>query len=324
MTANNPGPDDARDEQQDEDHEHAHEHELGPLAELVTLRDWLRYAVTRFNREGLFFGHGCKDAYDEAAWLLLHTLSLPLDRLEPFLDACITAQEREILLDAIEKRVAQRVPTAYITQEAWLGDFRFYVDERVIVPRSYFAELLGEGLSPWVEDEHAIEDALDLCTGSGCLAILMAHVFPNARVVGADLSQDALEVARINRERYGFDDRIELVQSDVFSGLANRRFDLIISNPPYVTADSMARLPAEYRHEPRMALESGEDGLDIVRQIIAQASAHLTPDGVLAVEVGHNRHIVDAAFPNLPLVWLSVGSGEDAIFVIRASDLPRD
>lgn len=306
----------------DHDHEHTHEHELGPLAELVTLRDWLRYAVTCFNRGGLFFGHGCKDAYDEAAWLLLHTLSLPLDRLEPFLDACITARERECLLEAIEKRVDERVPTAYITQEAWLGDFQFYVDERVIVPRSYFAELLGEGLAPWIDDEHAIEDALDLCTGSGCLAILMAHMFPNARVMGADLSPDALDVARINRERYGLEDRIDLIQSDVFAGLTNQRFDLIISNPPYVTADSMKNLPAEYLHEPRMALASGEDGLDVVRRIIAEARAHLTPKGVLAVEVGHNRQLVEDAYPMLPLVWLSVGGGEEAIFIIRASDLP--
>lgn len=299
-----------------------HEHELGPLAELVTLRDWLRYAVSRFNREKLFFGHGCADAYDEAAWLLLHTLSLPLERLEPFLDACITAEERETVLAAIERRVVERVPTAYITQEAWLGDFQFYVDERVIVPRSYFAELLGEGLAPWIADEHAVENVLDLCTGSGCLAILMAHVFPNAHVVGADLSQDALDVAHINRARYALEQRIELVRSDVFEGLAGRRFDLIVSNPPYVTADAMACLPSEYLHEPRMALEAGQDGLDVVRKIIAQARTHLTADGVLAVEVGHNREIVDAAFPDLPLVWLSAGATQDAVFVIAAGDLP--
>lgn len=304
-------------------HAQEHEHEMGPLAELVTLRDWLRYAVTRFNREGLFFGHGCADAYDEAVWLLLHTLSLPLDRLEPFLDACITAEERESLLAAIERRVAERIPTAYITNEAWLGDFRFYVDQRVIVPRSYFAELLGDGLSPWIEDEASVAEALDLCTGSGCLAILMAHVFPNSHVVAADLSDDALAVARRNVADYRLDDRIELVRSDVFDALAGRRFDLIVCNPPYVTAAAMAELPPEYLHEPRMALAAGDDGLDVVRRVIATARAHLHDNGVLAVEVGHNRHLVEQAFPDLPMIWLSATGGEDAVFVLRAEDLPH-
>jgi ribosomal protein L3 glutamine methyltransferase len=304
-------------------HAQEHEHELGPLAELVTLRDWLRYAVTRFNREGLFFGHGCTDAYDEAVWLLLHTLSLPLDRLEPFLDACITAEEREALLAAIERRVAERIPTAYLTHEAWLGDFRFYVDQRVIVPRSYFAELLGDGFSPWIEDEAAVGAALDLCTGSGCLAILMAHVFPHAHVVAADLSDDALAVARRNVGDYRLDDRIELVRSDVFDALAGRRFDLIVCNPPYVTATAMADLPPEYLHEPRMALAAGDDGLDVIRRVVAEARAHLHDNGVLAVEVGHNRHLVEEAFPDLPMIWLSATGGEDAVFVLRAADLPH-
>lgn len=299
-----------------------HEHEHGPLAELVTLRDWLRYAVSRFNREELFFGHGCADAYDEAVWLLLHTLSLPLDRLEPFLDACITCEERESMLAVIERRVEERIPVAYITREAWLGSFRFYVDERTIVPRSYFAELLGEGFSPWIEDERSVSSALDLCTGSGCLAIVMAHVFPNAHVVAADLSPDALDVARRNVSDYGLEEQIELVRSDVFNGLAERHFDLIISNPPYVTAQAMDSLPAEYLHEPRMALASGEDGLDVVRQIIAHARQHLNPGGILAVEVGHNRARVEQAFPDLPLIWLSGSDGDDKIFLIHAEDLP--
>lgn len=299
-----------------------HEHESGPLAELVTLRDWLRYAVSRFNREGLFFGQGCADAFDEAAWLLLHTLSLPLDKLEPFLDACITSEEREALLQVIERRTMERLPAAYITNEAWLGDFRFYVDPRVIVPRSYFAELLGEGFSPWIEDERSISDVLDLCTGSGCLAILMAHVFPNAHVVAADLSEDALDVARRNIADYHLEERVEPVRSDVFSGLQGRRFDLIVCNPPYVTAASMHDLPAEYRHEPRMALAAGDDGLDVVRRVIGEAGRHLAPGGVLAVEVGHNRHIMEQAFPDLPLIWLSATGGDDKVFLLNAEDLP--
>lgn len=307
----------AQDALQDDEHEH------GPLAELVTLRDWLRFAVTRFNRASLFFGHGCADAYDEAVWLLLHTLSLPLNRLEPFLDACITSEEREALLDVIDRRVNERLPAAYLTGEAWLGDFRFKVDPRVIVPRSFFAELLGDGLEPWIRDVHEVSDALDLCTGSACLAILMSHVFPNARVVGADLSDDALSVAHENVTAYGLENRVELIRSDVFSGMGQRRFDLILSNPPYVTAEAMENLPAEYLHEPRMALAAGDDGLEVVRRILDEARHYLKPGGVLAVEVGHNRHMVEMAFPTLPLVWLSAGGVDDCIFLITRENLPQ-
>lgn len=303
------------------EHHDEHEHEHGPLAELVTLRDWLRYAVTRFNRRGVFFGHGCTDAYDEAAWLLMATLALPLERLEPFLDACITSEERDELFARINRRVDERVPTAYLVNEAWLGEFRFYVDERVIVPRSFFAELLEDGFAPWVDDPEAVGSALDLCTGSGCLAVLMAHAFPQAGIVAADLSTDALEVAARNIADYGLDERIELVRSDVFGGLAGRRFDLIISNPPYVTAAAVAALPAEYLHEPQMALGAGEDGLDVVRRLLAEAREHLNPGGILAVEVGHNRALVEEAFPNLPLTWLSTRGGEDMVFAVRREDL---
>ena len=306
----------------DDGHHHDHEHEGGPLAELVTVRDWLRYAVTRFNRGGLFFGHGCGDAYDEAVWLVLSTLALPLDRLEPFLDACIPSDERPALYEAINRRTDERVPTAYLTHEAWLGDFRFYVDERVIVPRSFFAELLEDGLSPWIEDPEEVVSALDMCTGSGCLAVLMAHAYPNADIVAADLSGDALEVAERNVADYALEDRIELVKSDVFSALQGRSFDLILSNPPYVTAEAMDALPAEYLHESRMALASGEDGLDVVRVLLAQAADHLNPGGLLAVEVGHNRAIVESAFPELSFTWLSARGGDDMIFILRREELP--
>ena len=303
------------------DHDDQHEHDHGPLAELVTVRDWLRYAVTRFNRAGIFCGHGVQDSFDEAVWLILGSLALPLDRLEPFLDACIPGEERGALLEAIEQRADERLPTAYILGEAWLGDFRFTVDERVIVPRSFFAELLEDGLAPWVEDPEAISAALDLCTGSGCLAILMAHAFPNADITAVDVSADALDVARINVADYGLEDRIELVRSDVFDALGDRRFDLILSNPPYVTAEAMDALPPEYLHEPHMALASGEDGLDVVRRLLAEAGAHLNPGGILAVEVGHNRAIVEAAFPDLPFTWLSTRGGDDMVFLLRREDL---
>src|SRR5574337_114625 len=275
----------------DDDHAHGetcdcedHHQHTGPVEELVTVRDWLRYAVTRFHRAGLFFGHGSMEAYDEAAYLILHTLALPLGRLEVLLDACITSEERPAVWEIIERRTVERIPAAYLTHEAWMGEFRFYVDERVIVLRSYFGELLEDGLAPWVEDAERVSSALDLCTGSGCLAILMAHAFPQAHVTAVDLSAEALEVARHNVADYHLQERIELIQSDLFTSLGKRRFDLIISNPPYVTSAAMAQIPAEYRHEPELALAAGKDGLDVVRHILAGAKRHLNPGGVLAVE----------------------------------------
>ena len=301
--------------------EHDHEHEHGPLAELVTVRDWLRYAVTRFNRAGCFYGHGLSDAYDEAVYLILHTLALPLDRLEPFLDACIPGDEREDILEVIEKRAVDRLPAAYITGEAWLGEFRFQVDKRVIIPRSYFAELLHDGFSPWVQDPDAVTAAMDMCTGSGCLAILMAFAFPNAEIVAVDISQDALDVAAANIAAYGLEDRIRLVKSDGFAQVPEQRFDFILSNPPYVTREAMEALPAEYLHEPGLALGSGEDGLDLVRKLLADAPRYLAPEGLLAIEVGHNREIVEEAFPALSPTWLSAPSGDDKIFVLEAGQL---
>ena len=301
--------------------EHDHEHEHGPLAELVTVRDWLRYAVTRFNRAGCFYGHGLQDAYDEAVYLILNTLALPLDRLEPFLDACIPGDEREDILEVIEKRAVDRLPAAYITGEAWLGEFRFKVDKRVIIPRSYFAELLHDGFSPWVQDPEAVTAAMDMCTGSGCLAILMAFAFPNAEIVAVDISQDALDVAAANIAAYGLEDRIRLVKSDGFAQVPEQRFDFILSNPPYVTREAMDALPAEYLHEPGLALGSGEDGLDLVRKLLADAPRYLAPEGLLAIEVGHNREIVEEAFPALSPTWLSAPSGDDKIFILEAGQL---
>ena len=303
----------------DDDHDHEHEH--GPLAELVTVRDWLRYAVTRFNRAGCFYGHGLQDAYDEAVYLILHTLALPLDRLEPFLDACIPGDEREDILEVIEKRAVDRLPAAYITGEAWLGEFRFEVDKRVIIPRSYSAELLHDGFSPWVQDPEAVTAAMDMCTGSGCLAILMAFAFPNAEIVAVDISQDALDVAAANIAAYGLEDRIRLVKSDGFAQVPEQRFDFILSNPPYVTREAMEALPAEYLHEPGLALGSGEDGLDLVRKLLADAPRYLAPEGLLAIEVGHNREIVEEAFPTLSPTWLSAPSGDDKIFILEAGQL---
>ena len=292
--------------------------------ELVTLRDFLRWAVSRFNEAGLHFGHGRRDAYDEATYLLLHSLHLPLDRIEPFLDAALTESERETVSALLERRIRERIPAAYLTHEAWLGDFPFYVDERVIVPRSHIADLLlDESLAPWIVKAEAIHDALDLCTGSGCLAILLAHAFPNVRIDAADISADALEVAARNVADYELGDRIGLIRSDLFAGLVGRSYDLIISNPPYVTGQSMRALPAEYRHEPALALASGEDGMDAVRGILAGARAHLKPAGMLAVEVGGNRAIVEHVFPRLDFTWLESEAGEGMVFLLQREQLPE-
>ncbi|KAF7600548.1 MAG: 50S ribosomal protein L3 N(5)-glutamine methyltransferase [Candidatus Dactylopiibacterium carminicum] len=311
------------DEDCDCGHDHEHDHHHDPIDELVTVRDLIRYATSQFNRAGLFFGHGSSEAYDEAVYLVLHTLHLPLDWLDPFLDACIPSDERAEVLAVLRRRTEERLPAAYLTQEAWLGDFRFYVDERVIVPRSFCFELLEAGFEPWIEDPLQVSRALDLCTGSGCLAILLAHHYPNAQVDAIDLSPDALEVARRNVADYGLEEVVRLIESDVFEALGDEQYDLILSNPPYVTPEVMEALPEEYRHEPEMALAGGgEDGLTIVRRIIEGARRHLTDDGILVVEVGHNRELVEAAWPDIEFVWLSNTSEESRVFLLRADQLP--
>ncbi|MDP2142645.1 MAG: 50S ribosomal protein L3 N(5)-glutamine methyltransferase [Gallionella sp.] len=293
----------------------------GTAHNLETVRDWLRFAVSRFNQAKLFFGHGSNDPYDEAAYLILHTLHLPVDRLEPFLDARLTDSERAEVLNVIQRRVEQRVPAAYLTNEAFLGDFRFYVDERVIVPRSFISELLRDQLSPWIAEPEEISSVLDLCTGSGCLAILAAYAFPNALVDAVDLSPDALAVAERNVSDYVLQDRIELIQSDLFAKLGGRKYDLIISNPPYVDAESVALLPQEYLHEPEMSLGSGNDGLDATRVILEQAADHLSDNGILIVEIGHNRDVLEAAYPDLPFTWLDVSAGDQYVFMLVRNDL---
>lgn len=289
---------------------------------LKTVRDCLRFAVSRFNEGELFFGHGNTAAYDEAAYLILHTLHLPLDRLEPFLDAVLTQDELYEVLNIIEKRVEQLIPAAYLTHEAWLGDFRFYVDERVIVPRSFISELLQEQLAPWVDDAEGVSRVLDMCTGSGCLAILAAHAFPHAEVDAVDISQDALEVAQRNIADYGLQERVHALQSDLFARLKGSKYDIIISNPPYVDAAAVAALPPEYLHEPKLALGSGKDGLDATRVILKHAAAHLNPGGILVVEIGHNRDALEAAYPELPFTWLDVAAGDEYVFLLHKEDLP--
>ncbi|HKW80473.1 MAG TPA: 50S ribosomal protein L3 N(5)-glutamine methyltransferase [Casimicrobiaceae bacterium] len=289
--------------------------------DLETVRDWVRYAVSRFNAAGVSFGHGLADAYDEAVYLVLHTLSLPLDRVDTFLPGRVTQEERAELARVIERRVDERIPAAYLTHEAWLGGFRFFVDERVIIPRSYIADLLPDGLGPWLPDAGAVQSALDLCTGSGCLAILLAHHYPNADIDATDISPDALTVAQRNVAEHGLQDRINLIRSDLLSNLTEKTYDLIICNPPYVTAMAMEELPPEYRHEPVLALAGGDDGLDAVRVVLAKAPQFLAAGGLLVTEVGHNRSATEKAFPRLPFTWLATQGADDSVFLLRREEL---
>jgi len=291
-------------------------------ANLRTLRDVLRYAVTRFNEKPLFFGHGQIDAFDEAAFLVMRTLSLPLERMDFFLDAFLTHAEIHSLIELIERRVKKRLPAAYLVGEAWLQGYRFNVDARVIVPRSFIAELLKDELSPWVADVGSVGSVLDLCTGSACLAIIAADVFPGARVDAVDISVDALAVAARNVEDYGLGERVRLLESDLFEAVAGERYDLIVCNPPYVTDASLTKLPREYTHEPTLALAGGPDGLDVVRRVIRAASRHLSAEGILVVEVGDGRSAVEREYPRLPLTWATTSGGDDMVFVAHASELP--
>ncbi len=290
-------------------------------SDFSTVRDLLRYAVSRFNRAGLFFGHGSSDALDEAAYLILHTLHLPLDKLDPFMDARLLPEEIAALLDVIARRSDDRVPAAYITNEAWLGSYRFFVDERVLVPRSFIAELIPQQFAPWVTDPFAVGDILELCTGSGCLSIMMADAFPRAQVDAVDISTEALEVALRNVDDYALTGRINLIASDLYEHTGGRRYDMIIANPPYVNADSMTHLPAEYGHEPQIALAGGTDGMDLVRRIVDGAAARLTPGGILMVEIGNEREHCEAAFPTLEMTWLTTSAGDDMVFLTTAEQL---
>lgn len=289
-------------------------------SELRTICDLVRWAMSEMQRFEITLGHGTADDWEEATFLVLRTLKLPFDRLETFWNARLTDDEVWEVLKNIDARVHDKVPAPYLVHEAWLTEHPFYVDERVLIPRSYIAELLQEQLTPWVEPEK-VNTVLDMCTGSACLAILAQEAFPHAQVTGADISLDALEVAKINRTRYGMDDTLELIQSDVFEQLGKRRFDLIISNPPYVTQQAMDELPAEYRHEPALALEAGEDGMDFMRRFMLALKEHLTEDGLAVVEIGDGREAFEAIWPDLPVTWLSTEEEEDMVFAVHAKDL---
>jgi len=284
-----------------------------------TLRAALRAATLRLEKARVSFGHGTLNARDEAAWLVLHALGLPLDQLAPHLGRALNSAEVSRIAALVDERIRTRKPAAYLTHEAWLGEHSFYVDERVIVPRSYIAELLPDELAPWLVQP--VERALDLGTGSGCLAILLALAFPHARIDGVDVSGEALEVARRNVAAYRLERRVKLVRSDLYGALVRRRYDLIVSNPPYVRDAVMRDLPAEYRREPALALAGGRDGLDLVRTIVAHAPVHLNDGGLLVVEVGHNRERVERAYPHLPFVWPETSGGNDCVLAITREAL---
>jgi ribosomal protein L3 glutamine methyltransferase len=291
------------------------------LASLLTVRDWLRWAVSRFNAAGIAYGHGTTNALDEAAFLILKTLHLPIDQLEPWLEARLVQSERIAVVDVIERRIATRKPAAYLINEAWIGGHAFYVDERVIVPRSLLGELLDKGLSPLVPDPADVSRVLDLCTGSGCLAILAALTFPRARIDATDISGDALAVAARNVASHALDERISLLAGDLFAPVKNQRYDLILANPPYVPENTVASFPPEHRAEPALAHAGGPDGLDLVRRILKGAPDHLAPSGHIVVEVGASRPLLEAEYPRLPFVWLDTEESQGEVFWLKAADL---
>lgn len=288
--------------------------------ELETVRDYLRWIISRFSEAGLYYGHGTDNAQDEAWYLVCGALKLPFNLDGRLLDGRLTEAERQRLEQLVERRISERVPVAYLVGEAWFAGLPFNVDERVLVPRSPLAELIDVGFQPWLGDVEP-EHILDLCTGSGCIGIACAVAFPEARVVLSDVSADALAVARSNIERHSLSDRVAALQSDVFAGLEGQCFDLIVSNPPYVDAEDLAGMPAEYHAEPALGLGSGDDGLDITRRILQQAAGHLNEGGLLVVEVGNSGRALDEAFPELPLTWVEFERGGHGVFVISKDDL---
>jgi ribosomal protein L3 glutamine methyltransferase len=292
-----------------------------PIGAPATTGEWIAAIAARFRAAKLFFGHGTSNADDEAAWLVVHALGIGFDALDAAYDRPVPAAAARRIERFAGKRIRTRAPLAYVLKEAWLDGLRFHVDERVIVPRSFIAELLRSRFRPWVKPRQRVQRLLDLCTGSGCLAILAARAFPEASVDAVDLSADALAVARRNVRDHALAGRIRLVRSDGFDALGEARYDVILSNPPYVDAKAMARLPDEYRREPEIALASGHDGLELTRRILAQAADHLSPNGVLVVEIGHNRRALERAFPRLPFAWAETSAGGDYVFVLTRDAL---
>lgn len=292
------------------------------VPQLSTLREFILWGERCLTDAGLAFGHGTDNALDEAAWLAGSAIGLAPGDIDAHLDRVLAESERAKVRAVITARVATRKPAAYLLNEAWFAGLRFYVDERVIVPRSLIGEFILEEFQPWIEKDR-VHRALDLCTGSGCIAIALARIFGDARIDAADISPDALEVAHINVANYGLEQRIRLVHSDLFTALAGERYDLIVSNPPYVGTEELAGLPEEYRHEPRIALASGADGLDAITRILSQGSDYLTAGGILVAEVGNSRDALEARYPDVPFVWLTAHSGDECVFLLDSDQLKQ-
>lgn len=288
--------------------------------ELCTIRDYVRFATSQFNAVGLFFGHGTDNAWDEAIALILRTLHLPHDINPTVMDANLTEEEQVSLTTLINRRVTERIPVPYLTHEAWFAGLPFYVDERVLIPRSPLAELILNQFSPWIMPDE-VEDILDLCTGSGCIAVACAKAFPRAHVDASDISDDALAVAKINVLRHAVEDQVELFHSDLFASLPEKRYDIIVSNPPYVSLEEMSTLPTEYAHEPTIGLAAGTEGLDFVLQILSNAKNRLKPNGILVVEVGNSEEALIKRFPDVPFTWLEFQHGDDGVFMLTANQL---
>jgi len=293
------------------------------LGEMRTLRDCLRWSVSAFGRAGLHYGHGTANAWDEARWLVMGALCLPHDAPDWVLDAHLATPERELVAALLKRRIVERVPVAYLLGEAWFAGLRFRVDQRVLIPRSPVAELIEAGMEPWLGGAEPAR-ILDLCCGSGCIGIAAALRWPGARVDLADLSADALVLARENIALHGVGDSVRAIESDLFAALGDTRYDLILCNPPYVDAADMAALPAEFRHEPRLALAAGKDGLDLARRILGAARRHLGDAGWLVLEVGNSAPALEAAYPGLPFVWPEFERGGIGVALLAAADLPRD
>lgn len=295
---------------------------MSDYPELKTIRDFIRYATTRFNENGLYFGHGTDNEWDEATAIVFHALHLPHSLYANAIDTRVTDEEKDTIIDLIDQRVSRRIPVPYLTNEAWFAGLPFYVDERVLIPRSSIAELIEQHFEPWI-NRSQVHRILDLCTGSGCIAIACAYAFPDATIDAVDISADALAVAKINCLRHHTEDRISLIESDLFNDLPQNKYDIIVTNPPYVSQEEMDTLPEEYLHEPPLGLEAGEDGLDYVKRILQDANDYLSERGILVVEVGNSEHTLIGAYPTAPFTWIEFEHGEGGVFVLTKDQIDQ-